>query len=659
LKQFDYLTMRLINATTLKVHEFLNEFMIPPFAILSHTWEEEECTLQQMTDAKASRVTKRKGFTKILLCCKQALKDELQWAWVDTQVLEVPQTQNRADRCRCCIDKTSTAELSEAINSMFRWYRKASICYVYLTDVKDITQLASSRWFTRGWTLQELISPSKVWFYNANWEYLGSKRGLSAQIQQITNIDALALETGIVATVSIARRMSWAATRRTTRVEDRAYSLMGIFDVNMPLLYGEGEKAFHRLQEEIMRTSDDQSLFAWGLPAQVKTMQEYLETSPTPNRVHMRGLFADSPSDFTFSDCIHVLQDLQSTVPPMVFNNGVRIELQVKRPDHAVIQFAVIYCTMRGRYKHYLAFPILSWSDKWVARCGELVTIAVSDLVTHEANHPYRKPQALLIRAPVRLPKRPDRTNILGLVHVANQYRDFYVLENVHCSAHASYSSTAQTLTISEETDNLHAVFYFKPKQSEIMSYPPQATMTQCVCGEHLDKTILEKNHIIVRSRGMLYHDKFSAMHPPFAVLVGGIGTNSWAEVVVLLSDDDPDADFHRLQRTGGELIRSCITRQYLDSLIQSHPIIEPLCGRRRQLKPQQVMSWNVGGGCSKRFPDLRHKNGKSSGGLSVSAQIQMASGNLVEHNLTLFVEITEQGGQGANQSPGWWGFGE
>jgi hypothetical protein len=649
--------MRLINATTLRVHEFLNEFMVPPYAILSHTWEEEECTLQQIEDAKASNVTKRKGFTKIRLCCEQALKDELQWAWVDTQVHDTLQTQNETDRRRCCIDKTSTAELSEAINSMFRWYRKASICYVYLTDVKDVTQLASSRWFTRGWTLQELISPSKVWFYNANWDYLGSKRGLSAQIQQITNIDSLALETGILATVSIARRMSWAASRRTTRIEDRAYSLMGIFDVNMPLLYGEGEKAFHRLQEEIMRTSDDHSLFAWGLPAQVKTMQEYLDASPTASTVHMRGLFADSPSDFTFSDCIHVLQDLQSTVPPMVFNNGVRIELQVKRHDHAVTQFAVIYCTMRGRYKHYLAFPIVGWGDKWVARCGELVTIAVSDLVAAKGDYPYRRPEVLMIRAPVHLPRRQNRTNILDLVYVANEYRDYYVLENVQCSAHASYSSTAQTLAISEETDTLHAVFYFTPKQPEIKSYPPQAPMTQCMCGAHLTTTIVEKNQFIIRSRAKAYHDEFSAMYPPFAVLIGGIGTNSWAEVVVLLSDDDPDADFHRLQRKGGGMIRSCITKQHLDSLIQHCPIMEPLCGRRRQLKPQQVMSWHLGGGCNERSPTLCHKHAKSSGGLSVSAQIQMASSNLVEHNLTLFVEITEKGGQETTQFPGWWGL--
>jgi hypothetical protein len=192
-----------------------------------------------------------------------------------------------------------------------------------------------------------------------------------------------------------------------------------------------------------MKTSDDQSLFAWGLPAQVRTVQEYINTSPTVDRVHTRGLFADSPSDFTFTSYILVLRDFQSAIPPMVFNNGVRIGLQVKRPEHTVVQFEAIYCPIRGRYKNYLAFPILGWGDKWVARCGELVTIAVADLMTpKQDHHPYRKPQVLLIRAPVHLPRRHNHPNILELVHVVNEYRDFYVLENDHCSAHASFSPT-------------------------------------------------------------------------------------------------------------------------------------------------------------------------------------------------------------------------
>jgi hypothetical protein len=544
---------------------------------------------------------------------------------------------------------------------MFRWYQKASICYAYLFDVKDVSQLPGSRWFTRGWTLQELIAPVKVWFYNSDWNYLGSKRGLREEIQQITNIETQVLETGVFTTVSIARRMSWAARRRTTRIEDQAYALMGIFDVNMPLLYGEGEKAFIRLQEEIMKTSDDQSIFAWGLPAEVKTMREYLNTTSAVTTAQMRGPFARSPSEFTFSDRIHVLEDPQSTVPPIVFNNGVRIELQVKRPKQTQVQFAVIYCTMHGKYKHYLAFPILAWGGKWVARCGELVAIAVSDLVTPNQSSPYRKPSVLLIKAPVQIVESWKPTNILKMMRVANKYTNHYTLEDVHCSAHATWSSADQTLALNEEKDALHAVFYFDPARSEVsklMTYPPQVVLSECKCGAYLQNRTREKDYFIVEAKKETHHDKYFAMHPSFAVLVGGIGANSWAEVVVILSDDDTDASFQRLQNADGQLVRSCTTKNHLLSIIQQDTSVEPLCGHRQQHEPQQVLSWNYQSGCSKYYAPTVLST-KERGRLSVSAQIQMVSSSLVEHSLTLFIEVMEKEDQKANQLPVWWGFGD
>jgi hypothetical protein len=227
--------MRLIHATTLEIYEFLNEAQIPPFAILSHTWGEEECTLQQMQDPIASLVSRRKGYKKIQLCCEQALKDGLGWAWIDTYAPLWPNPWYRklTGSRSCCIDKTSTAELSEAINSMFRWYREATLCYAYLADVTEVSQIENSRWFTRGWTLQELVAPATVWFYTLDWKYLGSKLDLQSEIRYITGIDTEVLTTGELEMVSIARRMSWAAKRQTTRIEDQAYSLMGIFDVSM------------------------------------------------------------------------------------------------------------------------------------------------------------------------------------------------------------------------------------------------------------------------------------------------------------------------------------------------------------------------------------------------------------------------------------------
>jgi hypothetical protein len=249
-----YSSMRLLNAETKQFEEFFDE--IPPYAILSHTWGSNELTFKDM---------ERDGYSpskKIDGCCKQALKDRLNYVWVDT----------------CCIDKSSSAELSEAINSMYTWYAGAFECYAYLSDVPPGVKLhrespfAKSRWFNRGWTLQELIAPKQVAFYDEEWNFLGRKSSnvhdvpFLRVLHRITNIDVIVLEgKNELSSVSVARKMSWASHRTTTRVEDMAYSLLGLFGINMPLLYGEGARAFKRLQEEIIRTSDDESVFAWGL----------------------------------------------------------------------------------------------------------------------------------------------------------------------------------------------------------------------------------------------------------------------------------------------------------------------------------------------------------------------------------------------------------
>ena len=195
------------------------------------------------------------------------------------------------------------------------------VCYVYLGDVPDGSNVHShnsafrrSRWHLRGWTLQELLAPELVVFLSQGWEVLSTKTELASLISQITHIpvQVLTFEKDI-ADVSIAQRMSWAASRKTTRAEDEAYCLLGIFGVSMPTLYGEGRKAFYRLQEELMKTSVDTSLFAWGSHAtayRVNTIPQ--PGSGTRSRFccdvlhpsYTTYLLATSPHEFTYYDQI-------------------------------------------------------------------------------------------------------------------------------------------------------------------------------------------------------------------------------------------------------------------------------------------------------------------------------------------------------------------
>jgi hypothetical protein len=174
-----------------------------------------------------------RGYMKIEGTRAQARRQDLKYVWIDT----------------VCIEKTSSVELSEVINSMFTWYKNARICFVYLDDVDDLTNLEESRWITRGWTLQELIAPPEVHFYNRSWASLGSRKSMVGDLARITKIDQFVLqERTSLESFNIATRMSWASRRNTTRGEDRAYCLMGMFNVNMPIMYGEGaEAAFYRL----------------------------------------------------------------------------------------------------------------------------------------------------------------------------------------------------------------------------------------------------------------------------------------------------------------------------------------------------------------------------------------------------------------------------
>ncbi|KAH6963248.1 heterokaryon incompatibility protein-domain-containing protein [Fusarium avenaceum] len=244
------------------------DFKEQGYAILSHRWGSEEILFAQIGQfAHDLRNTKgrhaRPQLDKILQACHTAREQGLQWIWIDN----------------CCINKSDNSELSESINSMFKWYREAVVCLTYLSDVrkcsgsevdshvfKSFETGEMTKWFTRGWTLQELLAPGKLLFYDTDWSYLGSKQELAGSIEEVTGIATQYLtgETDF-RIACIAAKMSWAADRETTKEEDMAYSLFGIFNLHLPVQYGEGKAAFLRLQDALI-AKNDESLFAWKMP---------------------------------------------------------------------------------------------------------------------------------------------------------------------------------------------------------------------------------------------------------------------------------------------------------------------------------------------------------------------------------------------------------
>lgn len=296
--------MWLINTSTLDLEAF-QECPTNTYAILSHTWGSNAEELD-FDEFKAGAGRHKLGVQKILGCCELARNENLQYAWIDT----------------CCIDKRSSTELSEAINSMFEWYRCAKICYVYMADVtchdppvspEEPQPFVSSRWFTRGWTLQELIAPQNVVFYTQCWGRIGDKVGLANDLQRVTGIpeSVLTLQESFL-DCSIAQRMSWASRRSTTRIEDAAYCLIGLFNASMPLLYGEGAKAFLRLQDTILEQTDDETIFAW-----------------TGVDRHGSGLLAPSPAHFINSANIRQGKQYRERPPYAKTNRGLSIECEL------------------------------------------------------------------------------------------------------------------------------------------------------------------------------------------------------------------------------------------------------------------------------------------------------------------------------------------
>jgi len=304
---------------------------IPEYAILSHTWgaDTEEVTYRDMTDG----IGKNKiGYEKIRFCGEQARRDQLEYFWVDT----------------CCIDKTNSVELQEAINSMFRWYQEAEVCYVYLSDVhlevnNDLGRLVirESIWFKRGWTLQELLAPQKVIFYDSNWRLIGDKESCCPVISTITGIGVnCILNSSEVRREMYFTRMSWAEDRQTTKAEDIAYCLMGIFDVHMPLQYGEGgSKAFKRLQHELVKRTSSSSLLGWGL-----SFKNCVSTGPDlwsifPRSIKRQDILAQSPKRFSRQLVLQSVATLRERSKAWVHTNrGFKVELMlIEKADWYII----------------------------------------------------------------------------------------------------------------------------------------------------------------------------------------------------------------------------------------------------------------------------------------------------------------------------------
>lgn len=304
--------MRLINCRTFRLEDF-SEWHKPPYAILSHTSDRPEITFKDLCELPVENLRKDPASEKIFKTCEIALSYGCDYCWIDS----------------CCIDKSNFSEWSEAVNSMFKWYQNSTFCIAYLNDFEGIglgagsvgggkggskskvdfeleseppaysevdqtfslENLGRCQWFSSSWTLQHLIAPRYVQFYDSQWRFYKERHEFTAEISQITNIPTDALR-GVPYNwynYSVAEIMSWASRRQTTRVEDLSYSLFGLFDIHLPLVYGEGDKAFRRLQEEIIRNRADLSILAW---------QSDIPDSQLLPRERIRGVLARSPSEF-------------------------------------------------------------------------------------------------------------------------------------------------------------------------------------------------------------------------------------------------------------------------------------------------------------------------------------------------------------------------
>ena len=410
--------MRLLNTRSLTLTTFMGD--APQYVILSHRWEEEELIFDDVIKVPISDTSSparvKRGFAKVQGTCALALKDGFDWVWIDS----------------CCIDKSSSAELQEAINSMFRWYQEAQICYAYLSDVPDgvaglDVAFRKSLWFTRGWTLQELLAPCSVEFYAADWTLIGSKTSRADEIASITGIDLGALKNdwdGGRDKYRAAEKMSWAAHRHVTRTEDMAYCLLGLFDANMPLLYGEGgHKAFRRLQEVVFESEADYTLFLFttcksaSTPFLAKSVGQFCRRKDCVEKpTCLPGHVTYSQMRPALGVRLRVLDDdylklikggVKLKVPRIKYRSTLIHSLSpdgtIPQPSPASV-LALLPLTLEG-YEHYVFGILLTrLSSSNYARCNEApMLVNTEKLLDHELeprtwhvfDHSRRNPASL------------------------------------------------------------------------------------------------------------------------------------------------------------------------------------------------------------------------------------------------------------------------
>ncbi|KAF9474488.1 hypothetical protein BDN70DRAFT_842193 [Pholiota conissans] len=288
------------------------------YAILSHTWLHD--TSGEVTYAnwkKGNFDTNSPGYEKLIKSCKVAAEQHgITLAWMDT----------------ICINKDSSAELDESIRSMYKWYRDSSVCITYLAQTTHVSHIRDDLWFTRGWTLQELLAPHCIKFYGADWRQLASgvhndKEDNRIQKEVVAATTITSMELQVLqnqgrewANIPISRKMQWAANRRVTREEDTAYSLMGIFDVSISIAYREGaQRAFFRLVQQILNSSlrGVQDIINWGYGTGIKQVR---------SRVHPSALIPSSPKQYLWR-CERNLNWLPPSVPITSSHLGLHLSI--------------------------------------------------------------------------------------------------------------------------------------------------------------------------------------------------------------------------------------------------------------------------------------------------------------------------------------------
>ncbi|CAI0647259.1 unnamed protein product [Colletotrichum noveboracense] len=335
--------MRLVNTMPVKdpktrLMRVFPQDETPPYAILSHRWSPRnvgEVTFQHL-DPNSESPKGPVSYKKITEFCNKAFDAGFEWAWIDT----------------CCINHEDSQEEGKSINSMCSWYRKAEVCYAYLADVTKLGDIGKSDWFKRGWTLQELLAPRNLIFFDRNWIDIGSRALRRDIIQETTKIPPEILLINTNTDYSVAQIISWATGRETSRPEDRAYSLLGLLRITMALDYTEGgEKAFVRLQQEIIKRSTDHSIFSW--------------TAKLEEPGKLRDAFAKSPDEF--ASCADVEPNTTSREFALT-NNGLRIQMRINDKNTNMI-WGVLDCTRKGKH---VAIPLEQIGDAAERRYGRL-----------------------------------------------------------------------------------------------------------------------------------------------------------------------------------------------------------------------------------------------------------------------------------------------